>query len=706
MITRTWRATVVARAAVGLVALLAAVGMPACRSSARTATVTVDTTHPLGRFSPFTALGAGLDGQDRGSVSGMYAPANVRAMASAGFKPLTYRLRTELAVQAWHWNPEGTWSDPAHAQGYWTSSAVPSRPIELSYGYGLPRRGDTHDQAGDDGYSRLDDGDPSTFWKSNPYLDPHFTGETDSEWVVVDLGRAQPVDTVRLAWATPYAVAYQVGWWDGDDPFSISAGSGETWRPFPNGTVDAGTGGDVELHVGAAPQPVRFVRILMTRASGQAPPGSTDVRDGLGYALREISVGTGVGSNFRDAVRHGRRATTQSVSTVSSTDPWHRATDIDTLTEQPGFDKVLDTGLVNGLPAVVATPLLYGTPEDAQAELSWLTARGFPIGGLELGEEPDGQNALPEDYGRLFVQWARALHAVRPEVRLGGPALQTGFAEVRVWPDAAGETSWLRRLTAYLRAHGAMDDFGFLSVEWYPFDDACAPAVPHLRAEPQLLAATFRRWAADGLGAVPKLVTEYGYSAFAAEPEVDVTGAIVNTDFAAQFLSLGGAAAFFYGYEPNTLLKEADCNSWGNTMLLQADDNYTVTARMPAYFAARLLTQVWAQPVDAPHTLYPATVHTSGSPDGALTAYALRRPDGRWAVLVLNKDPGGAVQVRMPIFRGTVTVSQYGRAQYAWHAAGEHGHPTRDLPPVTSAARADAVITLPGLSMTVVSGLS
>jgi hypothetical protein len=705
VITTTRRATIVARAAVGLVALLAAGALPACAASPRTATVTVDTAHPLGRFSPFAAFGAGLDGQDRGAVSGMYSPANVRAMASAGFKPVTYRLRTELAVEAWHWNPDGTWSDPARAQGYWTSSAVPTRPIELSYGYRLPRRGDTHDQANDDGYSRLDDGDPSTFWKSNPYLDPHFTGAPDSEWVVVDLGRAQPVDTVRLSWATPYAVAYQVDWWDGDDPFSISAGSGETWRSFPNGTVDAGTGGDVELHVGAAPQPVRFVRVLMTRGSGQAPVGSTDQRDGLGYALREISVGTGAGGNFRDAVRRGHTATTQSAITVSSTDPWHRATDIDTQTEQPGFDKVLATGLVNGLPAVVATSLLYGTPEDAQAELSWLTARGFPIGGLELGEEPDGQNALPEDYGRLFVQWARSLHAVRADVRLGGPALQTGFAEVRVWPDAAGETSWLRRLAAYFRSVGALGDFGFLSVEWYPFDDACAPVPPHLRAEPELLAATFRRWASDGLGAVPKLVTEYGYSAFAAEPEVDVTGAIVNTDFAAQFLTLGGTAAFFYGYEPNTLLKEADCNSWGNTMLLQADDDYDITARMPAYFAARLLTQVWAQPVDALHTLYPATVHTAGSSGGAVTAYALRRPDGRWAVLVLNKDAGRAVHLRLTIFRGTVAVTQYGRAQYAWHPAGERGHPTRDLQPVTSDIRAGAAITLPALSMTVVTGV-
>ena len=618
--------------------------------------LTIDFTKPLQTFNPNDALGAGIDGHEKGDIARLFTRSNIAAMRSAGLRPLTYRLRTELAGEAWHWNPRGTWSDASRQQGYWTSSAELGAPIEVSYGYRLPRRGNTIDQANDDGYSRIDDGDVGTFWKSNPFL------EALPQWVIVDFSKPTAIDTVKIDWGIPFATEFHVQY--GDD---------RKW---------------IELPAGQVVQTAKL-RVVMTKSSRTTPAGSTDPRDGVGYAIRELQAGTtDAAGHLHDAVRHAAQRKGQTVITVSSTDPWHRSMDRDDRTEQPGFDLTFRTGLTSGRPMLTPASILYDTPENAAAELRYLRARKYPVEEIELGEEPEEQQIAPEQYGALYRLWVQALRAVDPTVRIGGPSL------VLLAPEAEPEPSWTKRWLADMREHGALDSIQFFTFEWYPYDDVCDPVADQLTEHAALMRRSMEQLVKDGVPRkIPWYITEYGYSAYATQAEVDLPGAILNAEAVAMFLSFGGSKAYLYGYEPNELLHEKPC-TWGNNMLFLVGPPLQKTA---TYYGAKMLTQEWAQASGGPHTLYPAETGLAN-----VAAFALKRPDGSTSILLLNKDSKTEAEFAIPLV-GTIEVTQYSGAQYRWRAARTSGHATRNDPPAHFALR-DQKVALPPYSITVVQG--
>ncbi len=659
-------------------------------------TITIRVTpHPVNTFVPSRALGAGIDAHDKGIVDRIYRRETIKAMLSAGFKPLTYRLRTELGIEAWHWNPKGVWSDPANQQGYWTSDANADSPIRTCYGYRLPHRGSTIDQANNDGFSRLDDGDPNTFWKSNPYLDKRYTGESNAlhpQWIVIDLGRPAEVNAVRILWGNPYAVQYRVEY--NSSCLPVDKESEGIWITFPGSKIERGCGSAAKLRLASRAVRARYVRILMTVSSETASPEARDERDRLGFAIREVYVGRiDEESRFHDAIRRAPDAKRQSVTYASSTDPWHRASDRDDHTEQPGFDRVFASGLTNGLPVLMPVGVLFDTPDNAAAELRYLESKGFPVTQVEMGEEPDGQCVEPEDYGALYLQFARSLHDVDRRLQLGGPCFQTAELDFVRWPSSKpGGRSWMQRFLDYLSRHGASNELSFFSFEWYPFDNVRTSTPAQLLSAPKMLTDMIRRLRADGVSPkIPWLITEYGYSAFAGRPEVDMAGALLNAGVVCQFLTLGGSAAYLYGYEPGELIDELNCNSWGNNMLFLGDENGRVRERLATYWGAWLLTHEWAKPGDEIHELY-IVKSDAGDSQGReiVTAYAVLRPDGRFALLIVNKDPKGARQIRIRIRKesgkfltptGQADLFQFSSEQYRWRSDRESGHPIRSLPP-------------------------
>jgi hypothetical protein len=675
--------------------------------------VDADPAHALNRFAPDAAFGAGVDGVPFHAVPEIYTPSNVGQMLGAGLGAVSYRLYTELSVQDWHWNPHGSFS--GGDSGYWTSSAAPGKSIVDTFGYRLPRRGFTHDQGNDDDYSRLDDGDLATFWKSNPYLTQSFTGDPDSahpQWVLYDLRGKQRVNAAKIWWGNPFAVQYAVQYWTGGDPIYDPAHG--MWVNFPSGVISSGSGGTVTLSLGDAPNAVRYLRIAMTQSSGTCTaPGSTDPRDCAGYAIAEAGFGTIDGGNFTDLVEH-RPDRKQTVTYASSVDPWHGKDDRVRDQEQPGLDVVFQSGVTRGMPATVPIPMMYSTPANAAAEIRYLETRGYAIARVEMGEEPDGQFVTPEDEAALYVQFAVALHGVDPSLQLGGPVFEDNEHDVKAWPLVKhGETSWVKRFLAYLSAHGHLSDLGFFSFEHYPFG-SCSNSKDeaNLVREPGLVSNIVSVWRQDGLPAgLPMFITETNYSQNETDAAQEVTGGLWYAEMIGSLLSTGANGAFFYEYEPIPLSPAFPCHGWGTYGVLEGDAKYQAQAPLSQYFAAQMLTQDWSVPGAGTHVLYPASI---AGGDSWVAAYPLARPDGLWSLLLVNRDFENAHGVEVQFnttggsawFSGSVTQTQFGPAQYAWIAKGRHSYPDPDGPPSTTAVSggSGATYNLPAASLTVLTG--
>lgn len=656
-----------------------------------------DSGAPVNTFVPATTFGAGIDGRESGDAARTFTAHNIHEMQSAHFGPLTYRLRTELAIEAWHWNPSGRWSDADHAQGYWTSE-VTSGPLPDSYGYRLPRRGSTTDQANNDGYSRLDDGDTSTFWKSNPYLDEAFTHEDNAnhpQWIAIDFGKRTPINALRISWGEPYATQYAVEYCAGRAG-DLSDQLPRCWLPFPaSAFANAHTPPRIDI-LAQKPVKARFIRIILTDSCRCLSQPTTDIRDRLGYAVREIEAGIiEAHGNFHDNVRHSSKPHQQTPMVVSSTDPWHTAGDLDRRIEQPSFDRIVASGLTNGQPMLVPISVLYDTPENAANEIRYLLARGYPIAGVEAGEEPDGQYATPEDYGALYIQAADTIHAAAPSLKLGGPSFQTIVNDYSAMPLHGDRRTWFRRFLDYLRKRGRMNEYAFFSFEWYPFDDICAPAAPQVAEHAALFRDVLERLERDGLSRdIPWFMSEYGYSAFAGRDEVDIEGALLNSEAVGLFLTLGGSRAFLYGFEPNALMDELACHSWGNNAMFLADDSGQAFATTAIYWAARLLNDEWVVPGSEVHGVFVAQTDQP-----LVSAFAVRRPDHKLGLLIVNKDPKRAYRTS---FHSDADVFTYSRKQYVWKPNGAKGRAVVNAPPRHERKKAADAIVLPPYSISVV----
>ena len=689
------------------------------RATAQTVHVDTTPTHAV-KFDPDKAMGTSMDILPEKDFEKVYSEPIIKEGLSAGWGPITYRQNTELTYSAWHWNPDGKWSNEKDKSGYFVGSGEPKEFLRKTFGYHLPHRGTTRSDAGADEFSRLTDGDRSSYWKSNPYLSEKFTGEPDSahpQWIVIEFGLPQEINAIRIDWANPYAKKYVVQYWTGKED-ALNRQAAGTWKDFPRGAVSAGTGGSTVQRLADKPIEARFLRIWMTESSNTCDThGGGDVRNCVGYAIGEISIGTfnSLGQ-FVDIVKH-TPSQAQTATQASSLDPWHAAKDVISSRIQTGFDLFFTSGYTNRLPAMIPIAMIYANPEDAAAELAYIEKRGYPVGYLEMGEEPDGAYMVPEDYAALYLQFATALNKVDPKLKLGGPVFTGANEDIKTWPNEKGKDSWLGRFIDYLQAHGRMEDLSFVSFEHYPLEP-CAVTWTDLYREPALVERILKIWREDGVPEnVPLMNTESNVSWSLTDPMQDLFAGLWLADSVGAYLLNGGPGAVYYHspIQPEPL--RSGCHAWSTYGNFVATDELEIVNHTAQYFASQLLNVDWVKHGAGEHQLYGAVGDLlDDAKHELITAYAVKRPDGEWSLMIINKDPSNAHKVKIAFeengketgaqFTGLVKIVTFGAAEYVWKPSGKtsHADPAGPAKQATINWKAGQAVETPRASIMVLTG--
>jgi hypothetical protein len=359
--------------------------------------------------------------------------------------------------------------------------------------------------------------------------------------------------------------------------------------------------------------------------------------------------------------------------------------------------------------------LLYGTPEDAANQIAYIRKRGYSLGWIEMGEEPDGKNMLPEDYGALYLQWAAAIHNVDPAARLGGPVFEGINEDIKVWPDVKRRISWMGRFVDYLKDHGRLSDLSFVSLEHYPFEP-CEITWKDLYREPYLMQHILDElWRAGVPRSVPIMVTESHVSWQLTGPMTTIWGLLWLADNIGSFFEGGGTAFYHSPIQPqpiqNTCLGPA---SWSNFV---ADRDYNIKGYTAAYWAARMINFEWTAHRSGVHQMFSAKSDIKDSDGNILvTSYAVKRPDGNWSLMLVNKDENNPHTVRVVLenlqskkqgtFSGAVSWVTISSEQYVWKADGPNSYADPDGPPAGRSVPGgpQATYLLPKSSVTVLRG--
>lgn len=302
-----------------------------------------------------------------------------------------------------------------------------------------------------------------------------------------------------------------------------------------------------------------------------------------------------------------------------------------------------------GAQPVITANYGTGTPEEAAEWVRYANVeKGYGVKYWEIGNENYGNghygsgweadnhpDKSPNQYARLVVEYASAMKAVDPTIKVG--AVLTSPGE---WPDgitAAGDAgSWNQ---VVLSIAGPVVDFGIL--HWYPGGSGAevltkTDRVAHMV---RLAREQARRFAGRELPlAMTEVNTSYGRNTqpgalFAADAYATLlANGVFNVDWWNVHNGMGtvSTVAGHTDYDDFGLLSSGNC----------AGDVCQPALNTPfAPYHALAMVSRFARPGDR--------FVAASSTDPLLRAHATRRTDGGLAVMLVNQDPDAAKTVSL-----------------------------------------------------------
>ena len=132
------------------------------------------------------------------------------------------------------------------------------------------------------------------------------------------------------------------------------------------------------------------------------------------------------------------------------------------------------------------------------------------------------------------------------------------------------------------------------------------------------------------------------------DPMQDLFAGLWLADSVGAFLSDAGPGAAYYHspIQPEPL--RPGCQAWSTYGNFVADEKLEIKQYTAQYFAGQLLNLDWVKHGAGMHELYPAKADLEDDVKHELiTAYAVKRPDGEWSLLIVNKDPTNPHEVKI-----------------------------------------------------------